>query len=108
MKQHPIIEGYMPYLGYQTYYRIVGEPSSKPALLLLHGGPGSTHNYFEVLDRIADTGRQVISYDQKAMLETYGQVVDFVDFDSLNPIIAAISDSKNQQVLIYGRQAMLS
>ena len=54
----------MPYLGYQTYYRIVGEPSSKPALLCLHGGPGSTHNYFEVLDRIADTGRQVISYDQ--------------------------------------------
>ena len=64
MKQHLISEGYMPFLGYQTYYRIVGEPSNKPALLLLHGGPGSTHNYFEVLDRIADTGRQVISYDQ--------------------------------------------
>lgn len=32
MKQHPIREGYMPYLGgYQTYYRIAGEPSSKPA-----------------------------------------------------------------------------
>ena len=44
MKQHPIIEGYMPYLGYQTYYRIVGEPSDKPALLLLHGGPGSTQS----------------------------------------------------------------
>ena len=64
MKQYPILEGYMPYLGYQTYYRIVGKPSNKPALVLLHGGPGSTHNYFEVLDRIADTGRQVISYDQ--------------------------------------------
>ena len=64
MKQYPIQEGYMPYLGYQTYYRIVGEPSNKPALVLLHGGPGSTHNYFEVLDCIADTGRQVISYDQ--------------------------------------------
>lgn len=64
MKRYPIQEGYMPYLGYQTYYRIVGEPSNKPALLLLHGGPGSTHNYFEVLDRIAETGRQVISYDQ--------------------------------------------
>ena len=44
MKQYTLKEGYMPYLGYQTYYRIVGEPSSKPALLLLHGGPGSTHN----------------------------------------------------------------
>ena len=55
MKQRPITEGYMPFMGYQTYYRIVGEASDKPALLLLHGGPGSTHNYFEVLDRIADT-----------------------------------------------------
>ena len=61
---HQITEGYMPFIGYQTYYRIVGEPSDKAPLLLLHGGPGSTHNYFEVLDCIADTGRQVISYDQ--------------------------------------------
>lgn len=55
----------MPYLGYQTYYRIVGEKQQgKAPLLLLHGGPGSTHNYFEVLDRMAQIGRQVISYDQ--------------------------------------------
>ena len=54
----------MPYLGYSTYYRIVGEPSNNPALLCLHGGLGSTYKYFELLDRIADTGRQVISYNQ--------------------------------------------
>ena len=59
-----VTEGYMPFMEYQTYYRIVGEASGKTPLLLLHGGPGSTHNYFEVLDSIADTGRQVISYDQ--------------------------------------------
>ena len=59
-----IIEGYMPFMGHKTYYRIVGEESEKAPLLLLHGGPGSTHNYFEVLDCIAETGRQVISYDQ--------------------------------------------
>ena len=47
-----ITEGYMPYLGYKTYYRIAGECSgNKKPLILLHGGPGSTHNYFEVLDR---------------------------------------------------------
>ena len=59
-------EGYIPYLGYQTYYRIAGEPDSrKTPLLLLHGGPGSTHNYFEVLDHVAEEdGRQIISYDQ--------------------------------------------
>lgn len=57
-------EGYMSYLGYQTYYRIVGEKSDKAPLLLLHGGPGSTHNYFELFDELATEGRQVIMYDQ--------------------------------------------
>ena len=39
-----IEEGYMPYLGYKTYYRIVGEKkdNGKAPLLCLHGGPGST------------------------------------------------------------------
>lgn len=41
----------MPFMGYQTAIRIVGAPSSKPPLLLLHGGPGYSHNYFEVLDQ---------------------------------------------------------
>ena len=60
-----ITEGYMPYLGYKTYYRIVGENTGdKKPLLLLHGGPGSTHNYFEVLDDVAKDGRAVIMYDQ--------------------------------------------
>lgn len=60
-----IQEGYMSFVGYQTYYRIVGEnESDKKPILLLHGGPGSTHNYFEILDRLVDEGRQVISYDQ--------------------------------------------
>ena len=44
-----IQEGYMPFDEYKTYYRIVGRESDKAPLLLLHGGPGSTHNYFEFL-----------------------------------------------------------
>ena len=60
-----IQEGYMPFMNYRTYYRIVGDNSSQKApLLLLHGGPGSTHNYFELLDDLASDGRMVISYDQ--------------------------------------------
>ncbi|MBR0373109.1 MAG: proline iminopeptidase-family hydrolase [Mogibacterium sp.] len=61
-----VTEGYMPYLGHETYYRIVGERTGgKAPLLLLHGGPGSTHNYLEVLDDVADRdGRQLIMYDQ--------------------------------------------
>lgn len=60
-----ITEGYMPFAGHQTYYRLVGEPGSKPPLVLLHGGPGSTHNYFEVLDDIAERDdRMLVMYDQ--------------------------------------------
>ena len=60
-----ITEGYMPFEGFKTYYRIVGEATEgKKPLVLLHGGPGSTHNYFEVLDKVAKSGRQVIMYDQ--------------------------------------------
>ncbi|MEE3486702.1 MAG: proline iminopeptidase-family hydrolase [Bulleidia sp.] len=60
-----IQEGCMPFLGFKTYYRIAGEcTGNRKPLLLLHGGPGSTHNYFEVLDCLAEEGRAIISYDQ--------------------------------------------
>ena len=60
----------MPFKGYQTYYRIVGEKSDRAPLLLLHGGPGSTHNYMEVFDELSDE-RQVISYDQLGCGNSY-------------------------------------
>lgn len=60
-----ITEGLMPFHDYHTYYRIVGEAHNNTApLLLLHGGPGSSHNYFEMLDDLADQGFQLIMYDQ--------------------------------------------
>ena len=52
-----IVEGTMPYRGFATYYRLVQPDvpqNDKAPLVLLHGGPGSTHNYFEVLDELAD------------------------------------------------------
>jgi proline iminopeptidase len=68
-----IHESYVPFRGYRTYCRVVepdrpqltaaGEP--KPPLLLLHGGPGSSHNYLELLDPLADRdGRALVMYDQ--------------------------------------------
>lgn len=65
-----VIEGYMPFLEYQTYYRIV-KGGNKTPLVLLHGGPGSTHNYFELLDNIAESGRDVIMYDQLGCGNSY-------------------------------------
>jgi L-proline amide hydrolase len=63
---HNVQEGFIPFKGYRTWYRIVGdgeEPGKLP-LLCLHGGPGATHDYLESLDAMADTGRRVIYYDQ--------------------------------------------
>lgn len=60
-----ITEGYMPFHDYQTYFRIVGEAKKNTApLILLHGGPGSSHNYFEMLDDLAQEGFQLVMYDQ--------------------------------------------
>ena len=46
----------------RTWYRVTGEGGRAP-LLCLHGGPGSTHNYFARLERLADE-RPVVLYDQ--------------------------------------------
>jgi len=63
---HTVKEGTIPFKGYQTWYRIVGdgEAPCKLPLLCLHGGPGACHDYLESLDAMADTGRRVIYYDQ--------------------------------------------
>lgn len=71
-KKQKVEEGYMPFRGHQVYYRIVGKrQEDKAPIILLHGGPGSTHNYFEVLDQIAETGHQVIVYDQLGCGKSY-------------------------------------
>ncbi len=59
-------EGFVPFRGYKTWYRIVGEPegSRKFPLLCLHGGPGMAHDYLEPLEAMGVGGRQVIFYDQ--------------------------------------------
>ena len=60
-----ITEGYIPFKGFQTWYRIVGEPmDNKITLLILPGGPGSAHDYLTSLDYISSSGRQLIDYDQ--------------------------------------------
>jgi proline-specific peptidase len=59
-------EGFVPFRGYRTWYRVVdNEPSEgKVPAVLLHGGPGATHDYLEPLELLADTGRRVVFYDQ--------------------------------------------
>jgi proline-specific peptidase len=57
-----VSEGYIDVPGGKVWYYEVGEGDATP-LLCLHGGPGSTHNYMEALEGLADR-RRVIFYDQ--------------------------------------------
>jgi proline-specific peptidase len=57
-------EGYVDFRGHRTWYRFVGDLNTAVTpLLALHGGPGSTHNYFGPLEGLA-AERPVVLYDQ--------------------------------------------
>ena len=57
-------EGYVEFRGYRTWYRFVGDLNTPVTpLLALHGGPGSTHNYFGPLEGLT-AERPVVLYDQ--------------------------------------------
>jgi proline-specific peptidase len=59
-------EGTIPFRGHETWYRVVGdaEAPGRLPLLCLHGGPGACHDYLESLERVAETGRRAVFYDQ--------------------------------------------
>lgn len=84
MAERSVVEGYLPFaasgievdgsgeFGNGTYFRVVGDLASEKApLVCLHGGPGSTHDYFELLDPLAGDGRAVVSYDQVGCGRSY-------------------------------------
>ncbi len=56
-------EGYINVTGGRVWFRIVGAESAGTPLLVLHGGPGATHDYLEPLAALADE-RPVVFYDQ--------------------------------------------
>lgn len=61
----PVTEGTIDFRGYRTWYRIVGEDvDSRLPVVVLHGGPGATHQYLEPLDVLAESGRRIVFYDQ--------------------------------------------
>jgi L-proline amide hydrolase len=52
---------------HRTWYKVVGPPApgdGRKPLLVLHGGPGCTHDYLLSLADLAAGGRPVIFYDQ--------------------------------------------
>ena len=62
----PVNEGFVPFRGHRTWYRAVGdgETAGKLPLVLLNGGPGAPHDYFEPLAEWARAGRRIVFYDQ--------------------------------------------
>jgi proline iminopeptidase len=59
-----VTEGTVPFREWKTWYRISGEIDGRPPLVCLHGGPGSSHNYFGRLESIVSNERAVVVYDQ--------------------------------------------
>ncbi|MFG1974936.1 proline iminopeptidase-family hydrolase [Nonomuraea fuscirosea] len=65
MSRAPTAKGHLPFGPYRTWYRRTGElPGAGPAVVALHGGPGSTHDYLVSLAALAGHGYPVIHYDQ--------------------------------------------
>ncbi|MDV2481631.1 alpha/beta fold hydrolase [Methanoculleus sp. Wushi-C6] len=56
-------EGYIDVTGGRVWFRVVGRSSAGTPLLVLHGGPGASHDYLEPLEALADE-RPVVFYDQ--------------------------------------------
>jgi L-proline amide hydrolase len=59
------VEGRVAFRDGETWYRVTGESSQGRApLVVLHGGPGATHDYVSSIARLSATGRAVVHYDQ--------------------------------------------
>jgi L-proline amide hydrolase len=60
-----VIEGFADFRGHKTWYRVTGSlDKGKTPLVVLHGGPGCTHDYVDSFAGLAGTGRAVVHYDQ--------------------------------------------
>ncbi len=63
MEMTHVKEGFIPRTEGHVYYKVIGEETEAPPLLVLHGGPGAPHDYLEPLAKLI-SDRQVIFYDQ--------------------------------------------
>jgi L-proline amide hydrolase len=61
-----VTEGYAPFGEWSTWYRVTGSLDwAKAPVVVLHGGPGATHDYLlSVCDLAEAQGRPVVHYDQ--------------------------------------------
>lgn len=61
----PSAKGRVPFGQHRTWYRVTGSLDWKrPAVVAVHGGPGSSHDYLLSLCALANEGWPVVHYDQ--------------------------------------------
>jgi len=58
-------EGTVPFREHQTWYRVTGEFGDHVPLVVLHGGPGASHDYLLPQYDLLATGRELFYYDQR-------------------------------------------
>jgi len=65
MMDENVREGSASFREWSTWYRVTGDlDSGMTPLVVLHGGPGCTHDYVIALADLAKSGRPVVHYDQ--------------------------------------------
>jgi proline-specific peptidase len=99
-------EGTIPFKGYKTWFRRVGEAGAgKIPLLVLHGGPGAAHSYMLTLDGLAKNGREVIYYDQVGCGNSPGPSdADFYSVELFKEELATVIDALGlKEVHILGQ-----
>ena len=57
-------EGSSAIHGYRLFWKIIGEPGPRGTVILLHGGPGATHDYLLAFRDLARQGFRLVLYDQ--------------------------------------------
>ena len=57
-------EGRTTIHGYRLYWKTVGVPGDLGTVVVLHGGPGATHDYLAPFGDLARYGARVVFYDQ--------------------------------------------
>ncbi len=57
-------EGFATVHGYRLYWKTMGAPGPKGTVVLLHGGPGATHDYLLPFVDLVRSGYRVLFYDQ--------------------------------------------
>ncbi|HEV3268109.1 MAG TPA: proline iminopeptidase-family hydrolase [Acidimicrobiales bacterium] len=65
MADDNVQEGTISFGEWSTWYRVTGDLNSgMTPLVVVHGGPGCTHDYLLALAAVAESGRPVVHYDQ--------------------------------------------